>query len=77
MKAFKGVGVCGAYAIGSVRIYKKNSVMVCRRRISEPERELERLEAAKERAARELMQICKKARREVGDTGAQIFEKEE
>ena len=25
MKAFTGVGVCGAYAIGSVRIYKKNN----------------------------------------------------
>lgn len=74
MKTFKGIGACGALAVGRISVYKKDAVMVCRRRVSDVAGELVRLEAAKRRAMEELSEVCRRARREVGDTGAQIFE---
>ena len=74
MKTFKGVGACGAYAVGRVWLESKSGATVVRRTVDDPARELERLEAAKQRATESLWDVHRHAKREVGDTGAQIFE---
>lgn len=74
MKTFTGVGACGAYAVGRVWLESKSEATVVRRTVDDPARELERLEAAKQRATESLWDVHRHAKREVGDTGAQIFE---
>ena len=74
MEYFRGAGACGALAIGRASIYQKEAVMVTRRRVENAEAELSRLESAKERAKRELSTVYEKACREIGESGAQIFE---
>ena len=74
MMKFEGKGVYGAYAIGKISIFKRADNDVAQKQISDPEAELERVSAAKEKAVEQLQAIYEKALKEVGETNAQIFE---
>ncbi len=74
MTVFDGRGVYGAVAVGKAQLFKRHQTKVRRVSVSKPEQELERLRAAKDAAVRQLSAIHKKARKELGEAGALIFE---
>lgn len=74
MKIFHGSGVYGAIALGNVSVFKRQDANVRREKITDTSAELERLQAAKEKAVEQLSEIYEKALKEVGETHAQIFE---
>lgn len=69
-----GKGVYGAYAIGKASVFKRHSAMAHRKKITDIELEKERLAAAKQKAISQLEEIYEKARAEIGEANAQIFE---
>ncbi len=73
-KRFYGKGVCGAYGIGKISIFQRESISVKRMRIDDILIEIERFEKAKEIAKSQIEKIYQKALTEVGETNAQIFE---
>lgn len=73
MTEFIGKGVCGAAAIGRISVFRRQDIAVKRVRISDPQAELVRLEAAKEKTLSQLGEIYEKALKEVGEANAQIF----
>lgn len=74
MIKFTGKGVYGAVAVGKISVFERQGKRVKRIRISDPEAEILRLEAAKAKALEQLGQIYDKALTEVGQANAQIFE---
>ena len=74
MLKFTGKSVYGAIAIGSVSVFKKQTSTVRRLKINNVESELLRVAIAKSKAKQELSEIYEKALKEVGESGAQIFE---
>lgn len=74
MTDYQGKGVCGGVAIGRISVMKREEVRVCRYHTENVEKELARVEAAKEKAAGQLAEIYEKALREVGEANAQIFQ---
>lgn len=74
MLSFYGKGVYGAFAIGRVSVFKRDTVMVYRKRITDTEEEKRRFERAKRRAIEELGEVYDKALAQIGETNAQIFE---
>ncbi len=74
MRTFLGKGVYGAYAIGRASVYRRQTTMTHRTRITDVAAEEVRLARAKERAICELDQIYQKAKGEIGEANAQIFE---
>ncbi len=74
MYKYVGKGVFKAVAIGKVSVFKRNEASVKRVHISDTEHEKERLACAKRRSIKQLKQIYEKALKEVGETGAQIFD---
>ncbi len=74
MIRFKGKGVYGAVAIGTVSVFKRQEASVRRTHVDDPAAELARVEQAKAQAIEQLSEIYEKALREVGETHAQIFE---
>ncbi|MBQ8011763.1 MAG: phosphoenolpyruvate--protein phosphotransferase [Oscillospiraceae bacterium] len=74
MTEFTGKGVYGAVAIGRISVFRRQDIAVKRVRITDTEKELARLEAAKEKADTQLGEIYEKALKEVGEANAQIFE---
>ncbi len=74
MTVYKGKGICGGVAVGRVMVYHRGGVPVKRTRIRNLQVEIEKFEAAKEKALAQLKAIYEKALVEVGETNAQIFE---
>lgn len=74
MQKFYGKGVYGAIAVGKISVFKKKEAAIRRYEITDTAAELERLFAAKKRAAAQLSEIYKKALRKVGEDNAGIFE---
>ncbi len=74
MKELKGKGVSAGIAIGPIRFYRKEEVTVKREHVEDTDAELARLEKAKEKTLEQLGNLYEKARKEVGDASAQIFE---
>lgn len=74
MEVFQGKAIFGGIAIGPVSFYAKDQMQVKRQRIEDAEAEISRYEAAKEAAMEELGVLYDKAVKEVGESGAQIFE---
>ncbi|MBQ6555317.1 MAG: phosphoenolpyruvate--protein phosphotransferase [Firmicutes bacterium] len=74
MISFKGKGVYGAVAIGSVSVFKRGDMQVRRTHVDDIQAEFKRFEAAKELATQQLGDIYEKALKEVGEAHAQIFE---
>ncbi len=74
MKEFEGKKVFGGIAIGRIFYYSKVENQVSRKKIEDVAAELERFEAAKEKAKEQLGVLYEKALKEVGEMNAQIFE---
>ena len=74
MRTFMGKGVYGAYTIGRASVYRRRAAMTHRTHVSDVGAEELRLASAKERAIRELDEIYEKAKGEIGEANAQIFE---
>ena len=74
MRKYKGKGVCGAYAIGRISIFKRQDISVKRLHVEDTEAEKARIKSAKEKSASQIKSIHEKALKEVGETNAQIFE---
>lgn len=73
MTVYHGRGVYGAYSIGRIRVFSRRSAEVRRETVSDTEKELARVEAAKALAVSQLEEIYEKALREVGEVNAEIF----
>lgn len=74
MLQFTGKGVFPSTAIGKARVIKKQEIQVSRRQISDVEAELERFESAKKKATDQLIKIFEKAKNEIAEQDAAIFE---
>lgn len=74
MIKFKGKGVYGAIAIGRVRLLKKSRKKPKKFKIPSPSNEILRLSEAKLEASRELDAIYARAKSELGEANAQIFQ---
>lgn len=74
MVVYQGKGVYGAVAVGKVSVFSRSSADVRRVNVNDTEKELLRVEAAKEMAAQQLEAIHSKALKEVGEANAEIFE---
>ena len=74
MEKYIGKSVYKGIAIGPVHVLKKKDHLVKRIHVDHVEKELERLEKAKEQALSQLGELYEKAMREVGEVNAAIFE---
>ena len=74
MLKFIGKSVYGEIAIGHVRVVKKSKTNILRSNIDSVDEEIQRLKMAKKKALEELKCIYEKALKEVGESGAQIFD---
>ena len=74
MKKYTGKSVFAGVAIGKVMLYDKGQQQVKRRKIEDTVHEVARYQEACEKAKEELACLYDKALREVGESGAAIFE---
>ena len=74
MVTFKGKGVSGGVATGKVSVFRRDKIMVKRKKTDNPENEIQRFEEAKKAALSQLGEVYEKALKEVGEAGAAIFE---
>lgn len=70
----KGVSASPGIAIGKPWIYRPTQVAVTRRSIADVDQELERFEAARQKALQQLGDLASKTRAEIGQAEAEIFE---
>lgn len=70
----EGKSVFSGIAIGRITIFGKKDHQVIRKKVNDVEKEIERLEKAKEIAKSQLQKLYEKAMREVGEVNAAIFE---
>ncbi len=74
MITLHGKGVYGGIAIGQLSFFRRGGFHVRRTTVTDAEAELRRFRRAKDKALRELEELHEKARRDIGESGAQIFE---
>ena len=74
MYVLKGKTVFAGIAVGRVELLKKERSNVRRYRVKNTAEELERLKTALETADKELEALYEKALKEVGESGAMIFD---
>ena len=74
MKVLEGKSVFSGIAIGKISILQKADTSVKRTKVENPEAEIARVQEAKEKAVEQLQKLYDKALREVGESGAAIFE---
>ena len=74
MITLTGRGVYGGIAIGRISFFHRAGVNVGRYEISDVDGELARFEQAKEKTVKGLLRLHEKALRDIGESGAQIFE---
>ncbi|MGN0641803.1 MAG: phosphoenolpyruvate--protein phosphotransferase [Huintestinicola sp.] len=74
MTEIKGKGIYGGVAVGVIRYLEKGEVKVRREHSDDSEHEIARFENAKAEAVAMLDELFRKAVKEVGEPGAQIFE---
>ena len=74
MVILHGKGVYGGIAIGRLSFLRRRGVNVRRRTVSDTEAEICRFELARDRALADLKKLHGKALRNIGESGAQIFE---
>ena len=73
MEKYIGKSVYKGIAIGPVHVLKKKDHLVKRIHVDHVEKELERLEKAKEQALSQLGELYEKAMREVGEVNAALL----
>ena len=74
MEQFSGKSIFNGTAIGRIFFYSKDEQKVRYEKIENVDAEVERYEAAKERAVNQLYGLYEKAVAEVGEANAMIFE---
>ena len=74
MVVLKGKGVYGGIAIGRVSFFKRREPSVSRYTVTDTEKELQRFQAARQTATLELKKLYERAKHDIGESGAQIFE---
>ena len=74
MQYFQGKSVYKGIVMGPVAVLKKNDYQVKRARIEDPEAEVKRVDEALKASQEQLQKLYDKALREVGESGAAIFE---
>lgn len=74
MQVYKGKSVFGGVAIGKIYMYQKGEQQVRRRHISDTQSEKERYHQAMEIAMAQLGELYEKAKEEVGEANAAVFE---
>lgn len=74
MKVIQGKSIFGGIAIGPIYFFTKDQKQVKRAKIEDAEAEIKRYEDASEVAKEQLGVLYEKALKEVGESGAQIFE---
>lgn len=74
MIVLKGKGVYGGIAIGKISFFRRNGVQVRRYTVTRIDEELKRFAHAKEITVKQLEELYEKALRDIGESGAQIFE---
>lgn len=74
MVEYKGKSVYGGIAIGKIHIMAKSQQNIVRQKIEDADQEIKRFEIAKEEAKNQLAQLYEKAKAEVGEANAAIFE---
>lgn len=74
MERYTGKSISRKVVIGKVFFYEKNTAIVKRVKITDKKAEIKRFEDAKEKAKQQLQNLYEKAKEEVGDSGAAIFE---
>jgi phosphotransferase system enzyme I (PtsI) len=74
MIILSGKGVYGGIAIGKISFFRRNGVQVRRYSITHIDEELKRFAYAKEITIKQLEDLYEKALRDIGESGAQIFE---
>ena len=74
MQCFQGKSVYKGIAMGPIVVLKKNDYQVKRTRIEDTEAEVKRVDEALKASQEQLQKLYDKALREVGESGAAIFE---
>ena len=74
MEVKTGKSILNGIAIGKIKFYNKNSVVITDVTVDDPEAEFARFESAVETAVEQLYGLKEKAEKEVGEENAQIFE---
>lgn len=74
MECVQGTGIVGGIVSGTISIYGKKEYHVNMTHIDDAEAELSRYEQAKNKARKQLDVLYKKAKEEIGETDAQVFE---
>ncbi|MBQ1492915.1 MAG: phosphoenolpyruvate--protein phosphotransferase [Blautia sp.] len=74
MEVKTGKSILNGIAIGKIKFYNKNSVVITDVTVDDPEAEFSRFESAVETAVEQLYGLKEKAEKEVGEENAQIFE---
>lgn len=74
MVTLSGKGVYGGIAIGRLSFFRRNGVCVRRYTVSGVQEEQRRFETAKRQTLDDLGELYEKALRNIGESGAQIFE---
>lgn len=74
MITLQGKGVFGGIAIGEISFFKRDSGIVQRKKVEDPQAEIQRFEDAKTEAIRELGELYDKAVSEVGESNAMLFQ---
>ncbi|MBQ8525891.1 MAG: phosphoenolpyruvate--protein phosphotransferase [Clostridia bacterium] len=74
MVTIHGQGVCGGIAFGKLELLKKSVKLVQKSHIEDTKREIQRFEQAKEKASQQLRELYEKAKAEVGEENAMIFD---
>lgn len=74
MERWEGKSVCAGVAIGPIQVFRRNQQQIKRTHIEDVEKELERLEEARIKAIHQLGELYDKALKQVGESGAMIFQ---
>jgi len=74
MVIYEGKAVFEGIAIGRLKVYKKAEQSVKREKVADVEAEVKRYESARATAIEQLQALYDKAVKEVGESGAEIFE---
>jgi phosphoenolpyruvate-protein phosphotransferase len=74
MKFWQGKSICKKITIGNIFYIQKDEMQVKREKVQDVENEKQKFEVAKKEAINQLQQLYEKAKAEVGETEAAIFE---
>ena len=74
MKHLNGKSVYKGVALGKVLVLKKEAYIVKRVKVENPDEEVKRVEAARQKSQKQLQKLYDKALKEVGEASAAIFE---